>query len=73
MKKNLFNALFVCVCVALVLVSVDSVNCHRANTKLLKKIHKLCVEADYVRASDNNGSTYDLRCTLPKYPGKLSK
>ena len=34
MKKNIFVALFVVVCVALVMVSVTLVNCHRANVML---------------------------------------
>lgn len=78
MKKNLFNALFICVCVALVVVSVDSVSCHRANMKLRKVIRMLRVEANELRASDNDGSTYDLESqvytrTLPEYAGIQSK
>ena len=34
MKKNFFVALFAVVCVALVMVSVTLVNCHRANVML---------------------------------------
>ena len=34
MKKNIFVALFAVVCVALVVVSVTLVNCHRANVML---------------------------------------
>ena len=34
MKKNIFVALFAVVCVALVMVSVTLVNCHRANVML---------------------------------------
>ena len=38
MKKNIFVALFVVVCVALVMVSVTLVNCHRANVMLRKTV-----------------------------------
>ena len=34
MKQRIFIAVFVIVCLALVAVSVDSVNCHRANVML---------------------------------------
>ena len=34
MKKNIFVALFAVACVALVMVSVTLVNCHRANVML---------------------------------------
>lgn len=34
MKKNIFVALFVVVCVALCVVSITLVNCHRANVIL---------------------------------------
>lgn len=34
MKKNIFVALFAVVCVALVMVSITLVNCHRANVML---------------------------------------
>ena len=38
MKKNIFVALFAVVCVALVIVSVTLVNCHRANVMLRKPV-----------------------------------
>lgn len=38
MKKNIFVALFALVCVALVVVSVTLVNCHRANVMLRKTV-----------------------------------
>lgn len=34
MKQRIFIAVFVIVCLALVAVSIDSVNCHRANVML---------------------------------------
>ena len=34
MKNNIFVALFAVVCVALVMVSITLVNCHRANVML---------------------------------------
>ena len=38
MKKNIFVALFAVVCVALVIVSVTLVNCHRENVMLRKTV-----------------------------------
>lgn len=38
MKKNIFVALFAVMCVALVMVSVTLVNCHRANVMLRKTV-----------------------------------
>lgn len=38
MKKNIFVTLFAVVCVALVMVSVTLVNCHRANVMLRKTV-----------------------------------
>lgn len=38
MKKNIFVALFAIVCVALCMVSVTLVNCHRANVVLRKTV-----------------------------------
>ena len=38
MKKNIFVALFAVVCVALCVVSVTLVNCHRANVMLRKTV-----------------------------------
>lgn len=38
MKKNIFVALFAVVCVALLVVSVTLVNCHRANGMLRKTV-----------------------------------
>lgn len=38
MKQRIFIAVFVIVCLALVAVSVDSVNCRRANVALRKTV-----------------------------------
>lgn len=38
MKQRIFIAVFVIVCLALVAVSVDSVNCHRANVMQRKTV-----------------------------------
>ena len=38
MKKNIFVVLFAVLCVALVMVSVTLVNCHRANVMLRKTV-----------------------------------
>lgn len=38
MNQRIFIAVFVIVCLALVAVSVDSVNCHRANVMLRKTV-----------------------------------
>lgn len=38
MKKNIFVALFAVVCIALVMVSVTLVNCHRANVMQRKTV-----------------------------------
>lgn len=38
MKQRIFVALFAVVCVALVVVSVTLVNCHRANVMLRKTV-----------------------------------
>lgn len=38
MEKRIFVALFVVVCVALCMVSVTLVNCHRANVMLRKTV-----------------------------------
>lgn len=38
MKQRIFIAVFVIVCLALVAVSIDSVNCHRANVMLRKTV-----------------------------------
>lgn len=38
MKQNIFVALFAVVCVALVMVSVTLVNCHRSNVMLRKTV-----------------------------------
>lgn len=51
MKKNIFVALFAVVCVALVMVSVTLVNCHRANVMLR---HTVLSQANEI--SELNGS-----------------
>lgn len=38
MKQRIFVALFAVVCIALVVVSVTLVNCHRANVRLRKTV-----------------------------------
>ena len=38
MKQRIFAALFAVVCVALVVVSITLVNCHRANVMLRKTV-----------------------------------
>lgn len=38
MKKNIFVALFAVVCIALCVVSITLVNCHRANVMLRKTV-----------------------------------
>ena len=45
MKKNIFVALFAVVCVALVMVSVTLVNCHRANVMLR---HTVLIQANEI-------------------------
>ena len=45
MKKNIFVALFAVVCVALVIVSVTLVNCHRANVMLR---HTVLIQANEI-------------------------
>ena len=38
MKKNIFVTLFIVVCVALFVVSINLYNCHRANVMLRKTV-----------------------------------
>ena len=45
MKKNIFVALFAVVCVALCVVSITLVNCHRANVMLR---HTVLSQADEI-------------------------
>ena len=51
MKKNIFVALFAVVCVALVMVSVTLVNCHRANVMLRKTVISQANEISELNAS----------------------
>ncbi len=51
MKKNIFVALFAVVCVALVMVSVTLVNCHRANVMLRKTVRAQANEILELNAS----------------------
>lgn len=51
MKKNIFVALFVVVCVALFVVSINLYNCHRANVMLR---HTVLSQANEI--SELNGS-----------------
>lgn len=54
MKKNIFVALFAVVCVALVMVSVTLVNCHRANVMLR---HTVLSQANEISELGNNPHT----------------
>ena len=54
MKKNIFVALFAVVCVALVMVSVTLVNCHRANVMLRKTV---LAQANEILKLGNNPHT----------------
>lgn len=54
MKKNIFVALFAVVCVALVMVSVTLVNCHRANVMLRKTV---LAQANEILELGNNQHT----------------
>ena len=54
MKKNIFVALFAVVCVALVMVSVTLVNCHRANVMLR---HTVLSQANEISKLGNNPHT----------------
>lgn len=54
MKKNIFVALFAVVCVALVMVSVTLVNCHRANVMLR---HTVLSQANEILKLRNNPHT----------------
>jgi hypothetical protein len=54
MKKNIFVALFAVVCVALVMVSVTLVNCHRANVMLR---HTVLSQANEILKLGNNPHT----------------
>lgn len=54
MKKNIFVALFAVVCVALVMVSVTLVNCHRANVMLR---HTVLSQANEILKLGNNQHT----------------
>ena len=51
MKQRIFIAVFVSVCLALVAVSVDSVNCHRANVMLRKTVISQANEISELNAS----------------------
>lgn len=54
MKKNIFVALFAVVCVALVMVSVTLVNCHRENVMLR---HTVLSQANEILKLGNNPHT----------------
>lgn len=51
MKQRIFIAVFVIVCLALVAVSIDSVNCHRANVMLR---HTVLSQANEILELGNN-------------------
>lgn len=66
MKKNV-KMLFCAVCAALVIVSIDNYRCHKRNARLIRTIHKMSEEADYVKASDC-GQACDMQAIeLPSY------
>lgn len=54
MKQRIFVALFAVVCVALVVVSVTLVNCHRANVILRKTV---TAQANEILELDNQQHT----------------
>lgn len=54
MKQRIFIAVFVIVCLALVAVSIDSVNCHRANVMLR---HTVLSQANEISELGNNPHT----------------
>lgn len=54
MKQRIFIAVFVIVCLALVAVSIDSVNCHRANVMLR---HTVLSQANEILKLGNNPHT----------------
>lgn len=51
MKQRIFIAVFVIECLALVAVSIDSVNCHRANVMLRKTVISQANEISELNAS----------------------
>lgn len=57
MKKNIFVALFAIVCVALVVVSVTLVNCHRANVMLRKTVISQANEISELNGSHTSEGT----------------
>lgn len=61
MKKNIFVALFAVVCVALVMVSVTLVNCHRANVMLRKTVISQANEILELKGSYNSRGNYNVR------------
>lgn len=54
MKQRIVIAVFVIVCLALVAVSIDSVNCHRANVMLR---HTVLSQANEISELGNNPHT----------------
>ena len=54
MKQRIFIAVFVIVCLALVAVSIDNVNCHRANVMLR---HTVLSQANEILKLGNNPHT----------------
>lgn len=57
MKKNIFVALFAVVCVALCMVSVTLVNCHRANVVLRKTVIAQANEISELNGSHTSEGT----------------
>lgn len=57
MKQRIFIAVFVIVCLALVAVSVDSVNCHRANVMLRKTVISQANEISELGSNPHTEST----------------
>lgn len=57
MKKNIFVALFAVACVALCMVSITLVNCHRANVILRKTVIAQANEISELGNQQNTDST----------------
>lgn len=57
MKQRIFVALFAVVCVALVVVSVTLVNCHRANVVLRKTVIAQANEISELNGSHTSEGT----------------
>ena len=60
MRQRFFNAAFVIVCVALLIVSIDSFRCHRANKmfRATVKAQAESIQESFNTISNNNVSMY---------------